>query len=632
MIKKTSSIFKTLLLCSKHTTPKFLHPKPSFFKLNDFSSFYMIPKFDFSSTQKDEILSELQNARISLSSGNILVAVQLYRQVLEKDPNNFEANNELGSLLYKEAKFEESLPCFEKAIEIKPEDTRLYLTKSAILYSLGRDSESLQALDKAIQIDPNYISAYVMKARTLESQGRLEEAKKAYKTAIDLETDLFQKGELLRSLDRHEEAIAIFDEIIKKNAEDIDKATMHKGMALFGLGKYKEALDSFIQFLKISKALNHYAYFNMGNCYRNLKQHDEAIQAFEKAASIEPQFIAAYLNLAHLLYELGKYKEALPVFEKVLVLDPNRMDALYSKAYALKELGKTKESVEAYDKIIELKPFDYEAYLRKGHLLAATGDLKGAVKALEKGLGSPEFHVIAPLNEEEVKNNLAQLEKNPEDDSLYQQLSIWYYMGGKWEEGIELNNRWIKVKPGYIRPYLDLSMFLMAVDQNEAALEVLEKAIRLDSSISRAYYLQAKAYFHLGLYENALGSLDSIRHDSEDAETLKLIGDCIAVYGKYPQAVEVYDAAIKMETPPQFKSAAYHEKAGSLIQLEKFEEALEAYDKSLELIPNNPKAHLLKGIIEKMLGKDEYKESMEKAIELQPRFKTELEIDKIFSV
>jgi len=58
---------------------------------------------------------------------------------------------------------------------------------------------------------------------------------------------------------------------------------------------------------------------------------------------------------------LRRYEEAIQAFDKAIELDPNYARALYSKGSALYDQGKYNEAIEAYDKAIEIEPQYAEA-------------------------------------------------------------------------------------------------------------------------------------------------------------------------------------------------------------------------------------------------------------------------------
>jgi len=56
------------------------------------------------------------------------------------------------------------------------------------------------------------------------------------------------------------------------------------------------------------------------------------------------------------LYNLGKYEEAIEWYNKAITIDPNFLKALINKGLALQNLGKYQEAIDCYDKVLVLDP------------------------------------------------------------------------------------------------------------------------------------------------------------------------------------------------------------------------------------------------------------------------------------
>ena len=90
-----------------------------------------------------------------------------------------------GNALVKEKKYKDALDCYTKAIEIDPNDPILYSNRSAMHLNLSEFNEALTDAEKAISIKADYGKAYLRKGKALEGLYKVDEALKTYKLGLE---------------------------------------------------------------------------------------------------------------------------------------------------------------------------------------------------------------------------------------------------------------------------------------------------------------------------------------------------------------------------------------------------------------------------------------------------------------
>jgi tetratricopeptide (TPR) repeat protein len=104
---------------------------------------------------------------------------------------------------------------------------------------------------------------------------------------------------------------------------------------------------------------------NEGNAYLKLKKNDKAVEAYTKAAAMDPNPGTAYFNLCATQYNSGNTEGALAACDKAIAADPNKADAYFIKGSLLlassttEKDGKVKPApgtAEALNKYLELAP------------------------------------------------------------------------------------------------------------------------------------------------------------------------------------------------------------------------------------------------------------------------------------
>src|SRR5579859_4170826 len=120
---------------------------------------------------------------------------------------------------------------------------------------------------------------------------------------------------------------------------------------------------------------------NEGSAYLKLKKNDKAVDAYTRAAAMDPNPGTAYFNLCATQYNSGNTQGALAACDKAIAADPNRADAYYIKGSLLvgdSKLDKEGKLMappgtsEALNKYLELAPDGAHAADVK-QMLAAIG-------------------------------------------------------------------------------------------------------------------------------------------------------------------------------------------------------------------------------------------------------------------
>lgn len=81
---------------------------------------------------------------------------------------------------------QEAIVCYDRALEINPEDAKTWLNKGIALGTLGKPQEAIACYDRALEIDPKYVNAWYNKALAEDKLGQKQDAVFSYKRFIEL--------------------------------------------------------------------------------------------------------------------------------------------------------------------------------------------------------------------------------------------------------------------------------------------------------------------------------------------------------------------------------------------------------------------------------------------------------------
>jgi len=166
---------------------------------------------------------------------------------------------------------------------------------------------------------------------------------------------------------------------------------------LFKSNQIQQALD-FIQTLSNDYPDNSLLLNIRGACYAGLGQLDIAVQNYEKALSIKPDYAKAHYNLGIALQELGKLHDSVKSYENSLAFEPENAQVHNNLAIVLRELDQLEKAEVSSRKAIVINPEYAEAYSSLSIILYANGDLDSALESIEKAYAiDPESKLIKLL-------------------------------------------------------------------------------------------------------------------------------------------------------------------------------------------------------------------------------------------
>jgi len=137
----------------------------------------------------------------------------------KEELENWEWSNK-GIALTNLGRYHKAISCFDKAIELDPQDAISWSSKGGVLDSIfGRCQEAIACHDKALELNPRYATAWYNKGNALGRLGRYIEAIRCCDKALELNPRYadawFNKGCALSYLGKRQEAMRCYDRVLK---------------------------------------------------------------------------------------------------------------------------------------------------------------------------------------------------------------------------------------------------------------------------------------------------------------------------------------------------------------------------------------------------------------------------------
>jgi len=127
-------------------------------------------------------------------------------------------------------------------------------------------------------------------------------------------------------------------------------------------------------------------HLSQGNLHFNLQHYEQAIEKYNEALDLKPDFPPAFYNRGSAYSQLGQYERAIEDYDRALELEPDDHIALNSRGIAYGRLGQYERAIQDYDKALELEPDSPQALNNRGLDRAYLGQYERAIQDLNRAL------------------------------------------------------------------------------------------------------------------------------------------------------------------------------------------------------------------------------------------------------
>lgn len=438
--------------------------------------------------------------------------------VIEKDPKNAEAYIERA--LAKDALTLPvfAIGDLDRAIEINPNLPIAYENRERIRYanSIGNWSLIPKDIEKSIKAGGNNPLTIRHRATFRSMTGDLDGALADFDRYLKADPKDRFYGYSFRGQTRlrYGDAAAAIEDLTRdiNNPPPLDNTWLHRGLAYLVLGDQAKAERDFASYLNKVKTgqatVNEYkeigkilsensspasaadfvkraellfaknwksnavadctralafdenyvpAWVLKGRSLRDLQCYEEAMEAFGKAAKLEPTNPEHLYQRAWCAWNIEKYDQAIADCDAVLAVDNRHLNGLNIKAICLYSQDKFDDAIQLHLQCSEITPTDAVIWANLADDYLRTGEYDKCLAACNKSL-----------------------ELTPNSTRVFELKAKAYWGSGEYKAADGEFARWIEAAPRDSSAYLSRAKFKLFTKQFDAALADLQKARDID--------------------------------------------------------------------------------------------------------------------------------------------------------
>ena len=311
-----------------------------------------------SEVEKDNSRGILLRAVVLKRRGQFELLKEDLATILDKDPANPEAWELLGRSHYREKRYQEALQAFQKALELNPGLTEMYLQLAQVQTLLDQGEAAVQSYQTFLAKHPD------------DFEGR------------------FLLGRLHRQLDQTEAAMKELLRAESLNPDD-PRLAQALGDLYLELGNLKEARKRLLRGEGSNAG-------NLGIIAQREGRNREAEQYLLKALEKDPHQPLLWAYLGDALVAQDKKLEAIKAYQSALDQQPGDFSSLYNMASLHAGLGQPDQAIDYLGQALQVKPQSGAAHYNLALMLDTKKEYGDAqthyLKAIQNGIEKPEAH------------------------------------------------------------------------------------------------------------------------------------------------------------------------------------------------------------------------------------------------
>jgi len=213
-----------------------------------------------------------------------------------------------------------------------------------------------------------------------------------------------------------------------------------------------------------SKSGNATGYFYLGEAYRGLNRHEDALQAYRRAVSLRPGYVKAVFQAGKMCVELTRPQEAIQSFRNALTLKPEDPAYLAALGMALADDGEYQEAATVLERALAIDKESPAVYSYLGSMYA-------------QSLNRPDKAISAFQH---------MIELDPDIPDSHLNLANSYALTGNYDEAVEEYRKEISIQPRSSPAYFNLGRTYELKGNIEKARSSYRKALEIDSTLTVA--------------------------------------------------------------------------------------------------------------------------------------------------
>lgn len=321
-----------------------------------------------------------------LNQGKLKEAIDTLKLATKQDPKNIQGFVGIGMACMQAKRYGEATEAYQTAADLNPTSAELQFNIGLALTEAEKYADARMALERAYNLSPSNVQYRVSIGETYRRDKDLIRAREEYQKALGEAVDNPAVFNALGSLELQEsnnaEALQWFEGALRLRPDDLE-AQLGKASALSGLERHDEALATARNVIgKLPNAP--FGYNALASAHEAKKDHQLAIEQYQKALQIDSSDAYAWGNIGWSQYGAEQYDDAIKSSRKALSLDPKLAYVRHNLGLILAVQDRWSEARKEYEAAVKVSALSEVRAAIKD--LKEAGKKRAGVKAISDAL------------------------------------------------------------------------------------------------------------------------------------------------------------------------------------------------------------------------------------------------------
>lgn len=338
-------------------------------------------------TLTDAVAEALRQAVAHHQAGRWQTAEELYRAILEIQPNHPDANHNLGVLVVQGQQPAAGLPYLKAALETDPTQGHYWLDYIATLIQAGQPDLARETLEQgqAHGLSGDAVEALAVQLSSLST------------FSTPAATSTLERKSIRAAPKKQPRAHHKPGSLSQPTPLEPSPAQIEAVVRLFNNNDYAEA-EQAAKHLTVAYPHNGFGWKALGSLYGRQGQISQALPCLQKAVALSPNDFETHSNLGSVLREFGQWEEAIAHCHRALDLKPNFAEAHYNLSTAFHDIQQWDKAIAHCRQALDIRPDYPDAYNNLGNILKNIGQLAQAIASYRKALDIKPDYIAAHTN------------------------------------------------------------------------------------------------------------------------------------------------------------------------------------------------------------------------------------------